>query len=663
MGIFDALTSAVAGLQAQSFSLQNISGNIANSQTTGFKETDTSFQDLVSEAALGKQTSGGVIASSVATNTVQGSIQSTTVATDMAINGAGFFVVAKPTGLSDNQPQFSGVDNYTRAGDFQMNSSGYLVNSAGYYLMGIPVDASTGNPEGSVPQVLQFNDNFIPAQATTSVNYNVNLPSTPTSGQIAPGDFANDPVAGAEILGTGGTISPDAVAAGTGTVSNLTNATLLAGGSGLGLTSGDKIIISDGTNTTNYTITGSSTVGDLINAINGGSAQVTASLSNGNLKLTGDNDTAVASITDNNATVGTDATLLGFGTGNNSFNPTNLITQGLAGTLNVSVGGGSPQTITIGTGAGDVETLAQLQTAVQGLSGVMGTVNTQNGDIALVATDPTATIAVTSTGGASPSKFGIQTTSVAPGNGTVIGSDVTTFTSQSIDGGSITSYDSDGNPLNVQFRWAQVATGNGQSMWNLFYQTNSSATGTQSAWQNVGTNFLFNGSGQLVQPTTSTLTLPLTINGDTLNNVEINFGTNGLTQFANTSGTAQVTQIQQNGFAAGSLQSVSVDTNNRVVGSFSNGQTIPLAEISLANFNGANGLQALSGGAWAATPESGNPIFSGTGSIEGSSLEASNVDIATQFSTLIVAQQAYSANARVMSTADQMVQSLLQVIQ
>jgi flagellar hook protein FlgE len=663
MGIFDALTTAVAGLQAQSFSLQNISGNIANSETTGFKETDTSFQDLVSQAALNEQTSGGVLANSVATNTVQGSISSTSVATDMAINGAGFFVVSKPTGLTDNQPQFSGVDDYTRAGNFQTNSSGYLVNGAGYYLMGIPVDASTGNPEGSVPQVLQFNNNFIPAQATTAVNYAVNLPSTPNSGEIAPGDFANNPVAGAEILGTGGTISPDAVGAGTGTVSNLTNATLLSGVSGLGITSGDKLIIGDGTNTTSYTVTGTSTVGDLINAINGGSAAVTASLSNGNLKLTGDNDTAVVSITDNNATVGTDATLLGFGTGNNSFNPTNLITQGLTGTLNVSVGGGSPQTITIGTGAGDVETLAQLQTAVQGVTGVIGTVNTQNGDISLVATDPTAALTVTGTGGASPSNFGIQTTSVAPGNGTVIGSDVSTFTSQSIDGGSITSYDSDGNPLNVQFRWAQVATGNGQSMWNLYYQTNSGATGTQSAWQNVGTNFIFNGSGQLVQPTTSTLTQPLTINGDTLNNVEINFGSNGLTQFANTAGTAQVTQIQQNGFAAGSLQSVSVDTNNRVVGSFSNGQTIPLAEITLANFNGANALQSLSGGAYAATPESGNPIFSGTGTIQGSSLEASNVDIATQFSDLIVAQQAYSANARVMSTADQMIQSLLQVIQ
>jgi flagellar hook protein FlgE len=663
MGIFDALTSAVAGLQAQSFALQNISGNIANSETTGFKETDTSFQDLVSQAALNEQTSGGVIAGSVATNTVQGSIQSTSVATDMAINGAGFFVVSKPTGLTDNQPQFSGVDDYTRAGDFQTNSSGYLVNSAGYYLMGIPVNATTGNPEGSVPQVLQFNNNFIPAQATTSVNYNVNLPSTPTSGELAPADFANNPVAGAEIIGTGGTISPDAAAVGTGTVSNLTNATLLSGGSGLGITSGDKIMISDGTNTTSYTVSGSSTVGDLINAINGGSATVTASLSNGNLKLTGNNDTAVVSITDNNGTPGTDATLLGFGSSNHSFNPTNLITQGLTGTLNVSVGGGSPQTITIGTGAGDVETLAQLQTAVQGISGVLGTVDTTNGDISLVAKDPTATIAVTSTGGASPSKFGIQTTSVSPGNGTVIGSDLSTFTSQSIDGGSVTAYDSDGNPLNVQFRWAQVTSANGQSMWNLYYQTNSNATGTQSAWQNLGTNFIFNGSGQLIQPTTSTLTQPLTINGDTLPAVEINFGSNGLTQFANTAGTAQVTQIQQNGFAAGSLQSVSVDTNNRVVGSFSNGQTIPLAEISLANFNGANSLQALSGDAFAATPESGNPIFSGTGTIQGSSLESSNVDIATQFSNLIVAQQAYSANARVMSTADQMIQSLLQVIQ
>jgi len=251
MGIFDALTTAVAGLQAQSFALQNISGNIANSQTTGFKETDTSFQDLVSQAALNEQTSGGVIANSVATNTVQGSIQSTTVATDMAINGNGFFVVSQPIGVTDNQPVFNSVQYYTRAGDFQEDSSGYLVNSAGYYLMGIPVNAATGNPEGSVPQVLQFNNNFVPAEETTAINYQANLPSTPTSGVLTPSSFEANPLAGAsvaaQIMGTGASLEADAAAVGTGTVGGLTGTTTLAS---LGITVGDTITLNDGTNPT-----------------------------------------------------------------------------------------------------------------------------------------------------------------------------------------------------------------------------------------------------------------------------------------------------------------------------------------------------------------------------------------------------------------------------
>jgi flagellar hook protein FlgE len=657
MGIFDALTTAVAGLQAQSFALQNISGNIANSQTTGYKETDTSFQDLVAQAALNQQTTNGVIADSVATNTVQGTINSTQVSTDMAINGDGWFVVAQPTGFTDNAPTFSGVTDFTRAGDFQLNDNGNLVNSAGYYLMGIPVNATTGNPEGSVPQVLQFDNNFIPAQATSSISYQANLPSSPSSGMIIPGNFANNPIAGAEIIGSGGTLNPDAVAVGTGTVGSLTNGTTLLS---LGIAATDKIMIGDGTSTTTYTSTGTDTVGDLINAINGGTATVTASLSGGNLVLTGNNFTTTVSVTGSGAN---DASHLGFGATNNTFPPTNLLTQGLTGEdLTLSVGGGVPQAIDFGTAAGDVATLGELQTAVQNLTGVIGSVNTANGDISLLAIDPTATLAVA--GSASPAVFGIGSPNAAPGNGTVIGNDVTTFTGQSIDGGSITSYDSEGNPLNIQFRWAQVGNAAGGSTWNLFYQTNSSATGSQAAWQNVGSNFIFNSSGQLIQPTSSVLTVPnLTINGDTLANVQINLGSNGLTQFANSSGAAQVTKIEQNGFSAGQLQSVAVDSENRVVGTFTNGQTIPLAQITLATFNGENSLQALNGGAYAATADSGPPIYGATGKIDGSSLESSNVDISTQFSNLIVAQQAYSANARVMTTANQMIQSLLQVIQ
>jgi flagellar hook protein FlgE len=444
MGIFDALTTAVSGLQAQSFALQNISGNIANSQTVGYKETDTAFDALVSQAALGQQTSGGVFASSVASNGVQGTIQNETVATDMAINGQGYFVVTQPTGSSGTNPQFSGVNDYTRRGDFQMDSNGYMVNGAGYYLMGIPVDPATGAPTASSPQVLQFNNDFLPAQATTGINYAANLPSAPTTGVLTPGSYHADP-----------------------------------------------------------------------------------------------------------------------------------------------------------------------------------------------------TIA---------------------GTGTVEGQDATTFTNQSLDGGSITAYDSLGNPVNVQLRWAETATSATGNTWQLFYQTNSNATGTQVAWQNTGTAFTFNSSGQLTSPTASSLTLTgLAVNGDTVGNVTFNYGSN-LTQYASTTGSVQVTSLTQNGFGAGSMQSLSV-AGGQIVGSFSNGQTVALANVTVATFNGQDSLQPLNGEAFAATPESGNPNFGGTGTVVGSSLEASNVDIATQFSQLIVAQQAYSANARVMTTADQMIQSLLTVIQ
>ena len=203
MGIFDALTSAVSGLQSQSFALQNISGNIANSQTVGYKETDTAFQDLVSSAALGEQTSGGVFASSVASNTVQGTIQNELSTTDMAVDGDGWFVVAQPTGSSGSQQQFSGVDNYTRRGDFQLSQNGNLVNGAGYALMGTPLDPATGAPTSSTPQVLQFNTNFLPAQATTQIDYQANLPSAPSSSAFTLGDYTVNPLdSGSGATGT-----------------------------------------------------------------------------------------------------------------------------------------------------------------------------------------------------------------------------------------------------------------------------------------------------------------------------------------------------------------------------------------------------------------------------------------------------------------------------
>ena len=96
MGIFDALNTSVGGLQAQSFALQNISGNIANASTTGYKGIDTSFEDLIPDATTpSRQVAGGVTAFAQATITTQGTVSASTVATNMAINGDGFFSVQK----------------------------------------------------------------------------------------------------------------------------------------------------------------------------------------------------------------------------------------------------------------------------------------------------------------------------------------------------------------------------------------------------------------------------------------------------------------------------------------------------------------------------------------------------------------------------------------
>jgi len=253
------------------------------------------------------------------------------------------------------------------------------------------------------------------------------------------------------------------------------------------------------------------------------------------------------------------------------------------------------------------------------------------------------------------------------GTGVVIGNDVQTFNNESISGGAVTAYNTAGTPVNLQLRWVMTdssSLGAGHTdTWNLFYQTNTNATGTTAAWVNAGTNFTFNSNGALISPSGSAVNIPnVSVNGEQLGNLTVNITTGALTQFASTSGAATINGITQNGFAAGQLQSVAVNNNGIVVGTFSNGQNIDLAQVTLSHFNGTNYLKALSGGAFAVTEQSGPAILGASGSISGSSLEGSNTDIADEFTKLIVTQQAYSANTKVITTANDMVQSLLSVL-
>lgn len=665
MGIFDALTTAVSGLQGQSFALQNISGNIANSQTIGFKATNSSFEDFVTgSSSASQQTAGNMGVSSQSTNSVQGSITTSTIATYMAINGNGYFTVQRPSGTADGKPVFNGNLLYTRRGDFQPNQSGFLVNGAGYYLMGIPIDPTTDNPVGSQPQILKFSNAFLPAQATTTVDYQANLAANPLttdtktsvvgSELLNPADFEANPIAGppqpAKIIGTGAALAPDAAAVMTGT---LDISGLPAGG-----VSGNLVI----NGTTVALLAGDSAAG-IVTKINTAlsPAVLTATLNGSNqLVLTSANAST-------NIAIGGASTLallnkLGLTVGTSQA--TNLLTQSAvsAGQTMVFQVGANPA-LTVTFGVGGVQTLAQLNTALATLTGGTASVNATNGNINVTGGNLTDAIAVSGTAG--EAAFGIHNPAALPSNGTVIAADTSTFLNQSLSGGSLTAYDATGAPVDIQLRWAKtngVAEG-GTDTWNLFYQVNSSATGTQVAWQNVGTSFTFAANGQM-NPVITTLPIPnLTVNGTLLGTVTLNFGSGGITQFADSGGNVNVNQITQNGSAAGNLQTLAVSTQGRIDGTFSNGRTIDLASIPLATFSGQNFLQKLDGSTFAATPESGTPLYNKAGTIVGSATEASNADIADEFSKLIVTQQAYSANTKIITTGNQMVQALLAMIQ
>ncbi len=179
MSFFGSMTTAVTGIRAQASALGNISDNIANSQTVGFKRTDTSFEDIVTASSSRNHLPGAVLATPAFTNTVQGSIDASEVATHMAINGEGFFVVSDRVASVDGKPVFDGVDYYTRRGDFTMDKYGYLVNGAGYTLQGLKIDPVTGNPVGDTPSRIQINSDFLAARTTSTISYKANLPANP----------------------------------------------------------------------------------------------------------------------------------------------------------------------------------------------------------------------------------------------------------------------------------------------------------------------------------------------------------------------------------------------------------------------------------------------------------------------------------------------------
>jgi flagellar hook protein FlgE len=450
MSIFGAMVTAVTGLNAQSFALENISDNISNSQTTGYKRVDTSFEDMVPDYPVRTQVGGSVLSFSQGTNTIAGNITNSGVGTNFALNGQGFAVVRQSNDNSGGVPTFTSKNLYTRRGDFALDKSGYLVNGAGNYLVGYAAD-SNGNILGGVPDVLKISTSQVDAKASSTLTYAANIPSYPQTANAS----ASTP--NSELWG-GGTLTP-------------------------------------------------------------------------------------------------------------------------------------PATV---TPAG-----------------------------------------------------------VAPASSA-------SFTANSVTGQTVTMYDSLGQQVNVDFRWAKVnsVANGGTDTWALYYNSAPGTTAATSTWTSVGT-FQFNSSGKLssTPPATSTFT----VNGDAVGSVALDF--TQLTQYADSSGQVKANAVVQNGYPAGKLDTVAVADDGRIMATYSNGQTKAVGQVAIAQFNAANALKRGNGSTFEETLDSGQAILSANGtSLISAALEGSNTDIASEFSKMIVTQQAYSANTRVITTAQQMLQDAINII-
>jgi flagellar hook protein FlgE len=167
------LNTSVSGMQANSNWLSSISQDVANANTTGYKNVETDFSSLVDQIADGDADFGGVSTTQVSLNSLQGNVVSTSTPTDLAVQGAGFFVV------SDS----SGTLYLTRNGSFTPDASGNLVNSAGYYLMAANVQNGASplaaNSLTDLEKVNVVNAGQT-ATPTTSATLAANLPSTAT---------------------------------------------------------------------------------------------------------------------------------------------------------------------------------------------------------------------------------------------------------------------------------------------------------------------------------------------------------------------------------------------------------------------------------------------------------------------------------------------------
>jgi flagellar hook protein FlgE len=203
---------------------------------------------------------------------------------------------------------------------------------------------------------------------------------------------------------------------------------------------------------------------------------------------------------------------------------------------------------------------------------------------------------------------------------------------------SITTYDAQGNQVTLSASFTKVTP------------TQWSVTLTDGAVSSGPTTLNFAANGSTPSPTT------MTVNG-------VNVDLSGVTSY---SGQSTVSATQQDGSSAGTLQSFTIAQDGTLTGVFSNGLKQTLAQLALANFSNPNGLEKAGNSTYQTTANSGTAVLgvpgaAGRGVLQQGALEMSNVDLAQEFTNLVIAERGFQANSRVITTSDEILQDLVNI--
>lgn len=265
------------------------------------------------------------------------------------------------------------------------------------------------------------------------------------------------------------------------------------------------------------------------------------------------------------------------------------------------------------------------------------------------------------------------TASMAPLSGSLSSGNATRVTdslNMAAHSSSTDLFDSLGTKHNIKIDFVKRGyTPNGGTEWTMVIQVaEPNRINPDGEPANVITGYVrFNPDGSLATYSPASITFGAQNGSAGGQHIELKLGTtaqmDGLASTDNDSSTAD---ISQDGYASGELNGIRIDQSGTLVGSFTNGRSLGLAQVGVAKFANNEGLSSEGGNLFSRTANSGDPVIgaaqtAGRGKISSSSLEMSNVDLSRSLTQLIVVQRGFQANSKTITTSDEMLNTLLQL--